>query len=500
VTILFSDGTHVGPDDRDGSIRSFIVRGDWIVWVGARPVARARRRVSLAGLVVTPGFVDAHVHLTATGLTMAGLDLSGVSGADGLARRLRDHVRKRPERFVWGGGWDDTTWPAPPRAALVDAVAAGRFVYLPRVDAHSALLSSGLLDAAGCARLEGADRDAGGRPTGIVRRDAHHAARKYFMDNVPAAALAEAHRLAAARAASVGITCVHEMTGPYHGAGERDLGLLLGGRLPVRVVVYYATDDVGAVIRRGLPRIGGDLNVDGALGSRTAALAAPYADVRGHRGHLYRDSSELADLFEASTRAGLQAGVHCIGEAACEAAVRGLERAARRVGVGAVRRMRHRLEHFEMSSKELIARAARVGAGLSLQPAFDAAWGGESGMYSKRVGRARARTMNDFRAMARSGAPLGFGSDSPVTPLDPIGAVRAAMRPRVASHAMTPAQALRAATVGAAGLARQEGTLGRVAAGYRADFVVWSANPLADDSARILATVVGGRVVYGDIG
>lgn len=489
----------LSPGAGPAAVRSFIVRGEWIAWVGVTPPARTSRRVSLRGLVVTPGFVDAHVHLTATGLRLGGLDLSGLADARALAGRLAEHVRRVGNRFVWGGGWEDTRWPAAPDADLIEGVAGDRYAYLPRVDAHSALVSWRLFEAAGCAGLEGADVDGAGRPTGLVRREAHHAARKYFFDNVPASEVSAAHRRAAERAVSVGITTVHEMGGPTHGAGERDLELLRRGRLPVRVVVYYATDDLRRARRLRLERIGGDLNVDGALGSRTAALLRPYRDAREERGFLYRDAGDCAEVFEQATRAGLQAGVHCIGEAACEAAVRGLERAARRVGRAALGRLRHRLEHFEMSSREMIARAARLGAGLSVQPAFDAAWGGPDGMYATRVGRGRASRMNDFRTMVRSGAVVGFGSDSPVTPLDALGGVRAAVRPTVPGHALSGAQAFRAATVGAAALAHEDRLVGRVAVGYRADFVVWSADPLTSARARVLATVVGGRVVYGEL-
>jgi predicted amidohydrolase YtcJ len=330
-----------------------------------------------------------------------------------------------------------------------------------------------------------------------VRRDAHHAARAYALDNVPASALSAAHLAAARAAAASGITTVHEMSGPVHGAGERGLDILLKQKLPVDVVVYYASDDVGIPRSRGMRTIGGDLNVDGALGSRTAALTKPYADAHDHSGFLYRDAGDCAEFFEAATRAGLQGGVHCIGDAACEAAVRGLERAARRTSLAAVRRSRHRLEHFEMASGDLIRRAARLGAGLSMQPAFDSAWGGADGMYAKRLGSRRARPMNDVRTALRAGCVCGFGSDSPVTPFDPLGGIRAAVAPSNSRHAVPFAEAFRCATLGAAALARQERIKGRLASGYRADWVVWSADPSRSPRVGVAATVLGGRVASG---
>lgn len=505
MLVLYASARLLGPGGRVVSGRAFAVADGWIAWIGSGSGSdvsrRVSRRVSLGGRLVTPGFVDAHVHLTPTGLTLAGLHLAGVRSVRDVRASLERFAARERGSFVWGTGWDDAGWRGRgPAGADLDAVAGDRFVYLSRVDGHSAVVSSRLFDAARCARHEGADVGARGRFTGVVRREAHHAARRYVLDNVPASRLAEAQAAAAERAASVGITTVHEMGGPHITAGERDLDVLLGQRerLPVDVVPYYASEDLRVVLSRGLRQVGGDLNVDGALGSRTAALDRPYADQRGQRGFLYRDAGDCAEFFEAATRAGLQAGVHCIGEAACEAAVRGLERAARRAGVAVVRRLRHRLEHFEMASRELIVRAGRLGAALSMQPAFDAAWGGDGGMYAMRVGKARARRMNDFRAIVRAGCVCGFGSDSPVTPLDPLGGVRAAASPSVPSHALPPAVAFRLATLGGSALAREERVKGRLAVGYRADFVVWDGDPLGG-AASVAATVRAGRVTFGSI-
>jgi predicted amidohydrolase YtcJ len=507
VTVLWEDLVVLGPDGRPTGARAFVTRGPWVAWVGRDPerAPRAHRRLRLGGRRVSPGFVDAHVHLTGTGLALAGVDLSGARSAREVRALLARRAAAERGRFLWGGGWDDARpdWRGPgPRSRDLDQVAGDRFVYLARVDGHSAVVSSRLLEAAGCAGLAGADRDALGRPTGVLRGEANHAARRFMLERAPASVLRAAHRRAASAAAAAGITTVHEMSGPNVGAGERDLDLLLGARarLPVDVVVYYATEDLDVALARGLRTVGGDLVVDGSLGSRTAALHRPYADAPGQRGLLLRDAGDLAELFERATRAGLQAGVHCIGEAACEAAVAGLERAARRVGLGALRRLRHRLEHFEMASPDLLRRAARLGAGLSLQPAFDARWGGEDGMYARRVGRGRARRMNHFRAALAAGCLVGFGSDAPVTPFDPLGAVRAAVRPSVASHALPVAAAFRAATLGAAALAREEGRKGRIAVGYRADLVVWNGDPAAlDGTARVAATVLRGRLVWGSL-
>ena len=504
MTALWTDAVVLGPDGADTGLRALAVDPPWIVWIGPglAHAPRCERRVSLKGRRISPGFVDAHVHLTMTGLVMEGVDLSAARSAQGVRRTLARYGERDGRRLVWGTGWDDAApeWRGSgPVGDDLDRAAPNRFVYLTRVDSHSAVVSTRLFDAAGCAKHEGADVDDRGRFTGVVRRDAHHAARRFALAKLTPAAIRAANLAAARAAAAAGITTVHEMCGPLHGAGESGLDVLLRQRLPVDVVAYYASEDVGIPRARGLRTIGGDLNVDGALGSRTAALDRPYADARGHAGSLYRDADDCAAFFEEATRAGLQGGVHCIGDAACEAAVSGLERAARRTSLAAVRTLRHRLEHFEMASPDLIGRAARVGAGISMQPAFDAAWGGPERMYAKRAGVRRSRTMNDFRTVLRAGCVCGFGSDSPITPFDPIAGVRAAVEPSNPPHRIAFADAFRCATLGAAALAREEGVKGRLACGYRADWVVWDGDPARYGRASVAATVLGGRVVSGEL-
>lgn len=481
-----------------GEWDAFAVRDGVFTWVGrASDAPRASKHVDLDGRVVTPGFVDAHAHLTMTGLTLSGVDLHGVRSVAAMARRLADYSGSG---FVYGAGWDDSTWSAPPAAPMIERAAAGRQVYLSRVDGHSALVSSALFHAAGCAGLDGVDLGQDGRPTGIVRRDAHHAVRSFFFQRMPLSQIRRAHRAAAEAAVAKGITTVHDMGGPLHAAGERDLDALLGATLPVNVVCYYASDDMTIATERGLKQIGGDWNADGSLGSRTAALAKPYADRRGHKGFLYNDARALGRLFADATRSGLQAGVHCIGDAACEAAVVGLERAAKHAGAAKVRAMRHRLEHFEMASEDQIMRAARLGAVFSVQPAFDAWWGGPGGMYAARLGSRRARAMNDFKTMLWTGNAVGFGSDCPITPFDPLGGIHAAVEPSNPKHAITIEEAFYAATAGASALATEATPAGAIAEGRRADFVVWDDDPLRSRRPRIRATTVRGRVVYGLLG
>ncbi len=209
-----------------------------------------------------------------------------------------------------------------------------------------------------------------------------------------------------------------------------------------------------------LAGLAGDLCADGSIGSRTAALRAPYSDDDTTSGHAYLTAAQVAAHVVACTRAGLQAGFHVIGDAALDAVRQGFEAAVDQLGLQAVRDGRHRLEHVEMTDDDAVADLARFGVLASVQPVFDAWWGGDAGLYAERLGPVRGPRLNRFADLRSAGVPLAFGSDTPVTPYDPWGAVRAAV------HHHDPAQRLSLPDALAA-------HAGRLRPGQPATYAVW---------------------------
>ena len=466
--------------------------------------------VELPGTLLAPAFVDAHVHVTETGLALDGIDLGSARSVAEVLALVEAAARTRRGRPVLGHGWDEDRLAEgrPPTRQELDRAAAGGSVYLSRVDVHSAVVSTALAVTSGAQQLDGWD------DSGRVERDAHHGVRATTRTANPAATVRDLQRLALRAAAAAGIAAVHEMSAP-HIASEQDLAQLLalsadaGERLP-RVVAYrgelVATVEQAEARLAALPGpiagLAGDLCVDGSVGSRTAAFHDPYADAPQSRGHLYLDADQVRDHVEACTRAGVQAGFHVIGDAAVDAALRGIRRAAERVGIAAVRAARHRLEHLEALGARQVAEVADLGLTASVQPAFDAAWGGGSGMYAERLGAARALGMNPFAGLAAAGVRLALGSDSPVTPFDPWGAVHAAVRHHVPEHRIPAPVAFLAHTRGgwqAAGRMAADAS-GTLAMGAPATFAAWSlaaGDPLADlVRPQCLLTVLDGRVLY----
>ncbi|MCA1823782.1 MAG: amidohydrolase family protein, partial [Frankia sp.] len=282
------------------------VRDGVIAWLGDDAGADsmgARDTIDLRGATVLPAFVDAHAHVTQTGLMLTGLDLHDIPSRDALLDTVADYARRRPGEVVIGTGWDETRWADPrlPMPAELDRALGAGLGYLARVDVHSALASPALIAKAGV-DPESPDVD------GVrVRLDAHHAVRKVAFDSVPTSQLRTAQQHARRHAASLGIASLHEMSGPK-AAGERDLASLLSlcAEEPGAEVVAYWGElgDVDTPRRYGLVGAGGDLFCDGSVGSHTAAMSAPYADAPTDRGVLRYQRDEIADHIVRAARAG----------------------------------------------------------------------------------------------------------------------------------------------------------------------------------------------------
>ncbi len=289
-----------------------------------------------------------------------------------------------------------------------------------------------------------------------------------------------------------------------HIVPPNDLGQLVRADHPVRVrpfrgaAVRDASELAEVVAELGLPPdvpfagLAGDLCVDGSIGSRTAGMRDPYADA-DTRGHIYLDAQQVRDHVVTCTRAALPGGFHMIGDRALDVVLEGLLAAETDVGAAELRAVGHRLEHVELVDADAIVTLARLGVTLSVQPAFDAAWGGSDGMYAERLGVERARATNPLADLQRAGVPLVFGSDSPVTPLEPWGGVAAAVHHHEASQRLPVRAAVRASTDSA------------LEPGGPATFAVWSCDRLVDGLPdlganaplpRCLRTVVRGRMAF----
>lgn len=486
-TQLLVNGRIYTPTSPDAT--AMAVTDGIVVWTGQDRPARALHPdaevIDLRGALVTPAFVDPHVHVTATGLALTGLDLGDAASAADLLARVADHVADAPGGIVWGSGWDSSTWadPTPPTPADLDRVAPGRIVYLSRIDEHSAICSPALLAA-----IDGIADVHGYSTTLPIRAEAHAVVREHAHRLMPAEQADSARRAMLDRAAALGIVSVHECGG-HEISGIDDFRAVLALDHAVEVVGLWGecvddADEARALLARtGARALSGDLFIDGALGSRTALLREPYADVDDSvpdaRGVRYLTDEQLYRHIRACTEAGIQAGFHAIGDAAVAAAAAAFARVADELGTPAVARCGHRLEHLEMIDADQGGILSRCGVIASMQPGFDAQWGAAGALYEQRLGTDRAVAMNPFVTLASAGVSLAFGSDAPVCHLDPWATVAAATNHHTPGQSVSPRAAFAACTRGAwraAGV--RDGLAGTLAPGAPASYAIWDAESL----------------------
>jgi predicted amidohydrolase YtcJ len=484
--------------------------GEWILIddrhvqrVGSGDPPMADRVVELPGATILPGFVDSHVHLTSTGLSLENHDVEFARSAADLLKLARERGSTSSEPVVALQGFDETRWEDPrlPSLAELDA-AVDRPLVIRRVDGHLALANSPAMALAEVLDADGCERGGDGHPTGRIVRSANTALGRWVAETRSDHRIEELQLGAASLGAARGITALHEMAMPYEdGFGDVDVLLRHREKLPVDVATVVATTDVARVIDMGLTSIGGDLAVDGSVGARTAAVFEPYVDGEGN-GVTYLADDELAEFFHGGHSAGLQVGVHALGDRAIEQVLTCWERVYRSLDSRERRHFRarrHRVEHIEMASGAQVERAAVLGLAASVQPAFDATWGRPGGLYEVALGVKRAGAMNPFRTMLERGLVIGAGSDAPVTPLDPWLGVAAMEDHHSPSQRLSRDVAVRFATEGSARLAHQEGKKGTLEPGFHADFAAYEVDPfeVADvRGLRPILTVSLGREVF----
>lgn len=480
-------------------------------------------RIDAGDATVIPGLIDAHVHLVDLGHALMQADLVGARSTGEIVERLQAFAQSLPEdAWLIGRGWDQNLWPdkAFPTAAVLDAAFPQRPVVLERIDGHAAWANS--------AAMRTVKRDLGGdwQPEGglVLRQDGRptgvfiDTAASLVYDVVPAPDDAwqdRAMERALRHVASLGLTGVHDM-GTSRSEFEVMQRFADRGALSLRVRAYALGDSdlVADRCRDGayshasgrLDMRGVKLMVDGALGSRGAALIDDYSDDPGNRGLVLLTEEALEAAVRRAQGCGLQVATHAIGDRGNRIVLDAYQRV---LGDAASGDHRWRVEHAQVLAPDDIARFAGLRLVASMQPTHatsDMPWAGE------RLGEARLEGAYAWRSFVQAGVPLALGSDFPVELPDPrLGLHAAVTRQDVHGHppggwrvdqALTAAEALHGFTAGAAWAAFDEDEAGRLAPGLRADFVVLAEDPLAVsgselDTLHVRSTWVDGRPVHG---
>ncbi|QIO23962.1 amidohydrolase [Haloarcula sp. JP-L23] len=491
----------VRPRPGDGeTARAVAVTGDRITAVGdPEAVAPASaERVDCGGGVLLPGFVDAHTHLDVVGRREAEADLGGADGPADCVDRLL--AADDGDGWMLGFGYDEGEWGGRRlRASDLDEASADRPVAAFREDLHTVSVNHAALDRLDLPASSVESED--GAPTGVLVEDAAEAV---FDAVAPDRERTREYLLAAQDVAlAEGVTAVHDMVRRSHAPRVyRDLDL--AGDLALRVRLNYWRDHLDAVREVGLATNHGSERVevgaiktfvDGAIGSSTARLREPYSDAADEDavGAWRLPPDELRELVAEVSEAGLQLSAHAIGDAAIETVLE----AVAAVGEGESANARHRVEHAEVLTGDLVERLGASALVVSAQPNFHR-WAGPGGLYADRLGERRVET-NRFRDLLDAGATLAFGSDC--MPLGPLYGVEHAVTAPTPGQRLTVGEAIRAYTHGGAVAGFDEHRLGTVETGKLADFAVLAASPwtVAADAVAdvdVTMTVSGGEVVF----
>lgn len=524
-SLLVSGGTiHTGVPERP-QVEALLVRDGKIVFAGDLDEAQARGpdavAIDLGGNFAYPGFVDAHAHLAGIGLSTMVVDLVGAGSVQALQERLRAWSSKHPDGPIQGRGWIETHWPEQrfPTRADLDAVVADRPVYLGRADGHAAVVNSMALALAGIDRNtldpEGGriERDASGEATGMLIDAAQDLVGAKLPEPTPQQRR-EAIRAAAGLYASRGWTGIGDMAMDWRDAALIE-ELASRGELPIRVDGFLGQSDAGQVLATGPTRDasglfnlrGIKLFMDGALGSRGAALFAPYADQSQHTGLLLIPEQGLAELLPRARKAGVQIVVHAIGDRGNRLVLDAFEQAFAD-DPAALADARWRVEHAQVLTQEDIPRFARLGVIASMQPSHAI---GDLHFAPARLGQERLVGAYAWRSLLDSGAVIAAGSDAPVEKGDPLIEFYAAFHRHdlegyagpdwQPGQAVSREEALRMLTWGPAYAVAREREQGTLEAGKRADISVFSvdlmnAEPRTIPMAHAVMTIVDGKVVY----
>ncbi len=505
----------------DRRVPALAIRGDRIIAVGSnREIQKLKGRktivINLGGRFVLPGFNDAHTHLASGGFTKLRVNLEGSKSLEEMKARIAERAKTAGEgEWLTGRGWDHTLWPGAklPTRQDLDSVSGSHPAVFVRVDGHIAIANTAALKAGGISRetpdLPGGkiDRDESGEATGILRETSKDA----LLAKVPPPTPAQRRRaieLALADAAHWGVTSAQD-----NSEWEDFLvyeQLQREGKLTLRITEWLPFGESLEVLKQRRASHPADDPMlrtgmlkgytDGSLGSRTAALFAPYSDDPKNTGLPQFEQEKLNQMTKERADAGFQIGFHAIGDRGAEMALEAYARAGATLG------RRFRIEHAQVLTPEQFKKFRDLGVIASMQPNHlltDMNWAID------RIGPERAKHSYPWREFSDNGVRLAFGTDYPVEPITPFRGLYAAVTRKNEAGAasyfpeqkLTIDEAIAACTTGSAYAEFAEEGKGTLAPGMLADFVVLDRDitkvpPAQILKARVLRTVVGGKTVY----
>jgi predicted amidohydrolase YtcJ len=434
------------------------------------------KAIDLKGAVVFPPFSDAHVHFTQTGISHLGCDLESARNLNDVFALIREEIVS--EQLLLGFNLQEQSLSEGrlPTAEELDRISTDKIIWLARKDLHSAVMNSaGLTWAIDCMPdLQ--------HQQGFVSGEYYNRLAYLLGNKIPDQMLIQGMQITAKKCLKKGVTFIHALEGSGSSKREAELAAGFFKNNQLDGVVYHQSHETSFAEEHKFPGFGGCLLVDGSFGTRTAALNQPYFDDQQNTGQLYMSSADIEDLLKKARYSKLQLALHAIGDRAIDLVASSYNWCRQKYRT---QPLPDRIEHFILPSTKAIRATKSAEAMVCIQPAFDYYWGGPEGLYSKRLGSERAMKCNPFKTLLDLGIPLAAGSDSPVTPIDPLLGIHALVNHSNPEESLSLNSALSLYITEPHRFVGKEKTRGQLKTGYKGDFICLSEDPFLVPESRL---------------
>lgn len=509
-SIAIIGGNILIPDSGENIIKSILIEDGVVSLLERSKIVKniAHEKnipiINIKGQTIMPGPIDTHFHLLQTGIHLSSIDFSLCRSIDEILQLIRENVcNTENDKWIFGKGLDEFNLKEKrtPTAKEIDTVSQALPVIIEDRGLHYCILNTLAFNKLRISPYApGVIKHNNGKTiTGQLMEEIVSEARRRLMRKMDKKQIKQFIFEGAKFAASCGITTLHAMEGEQLFGDEKIPDLLeMRDKLPIRISLHWNTFDYKAVKKAGLRVLGGDIFIDGSVGSHTAAFRKPYTDNPNTTGLLYYKSEEIERLIQSCVSNNIQVGFHAIGNRAIEQVITAFENVAKK---NHLPDRGFRIDHFGYPDSEQIARAADLGVVIATQPTFPYIRGGLGSVYETRLGPKRERRAYPLREFINAGLLIAGGSDHVVAPAEIMLGIHAAVNHPHEEQRLSVREAIRLYTINAAKIEYEEKLKGTLSIGKLGDLIVLNKNPYDVEEKKIrdisvMMTIVNGSVVY----
>ncbi len=458
--------------------------------------------IDVKGQTVVPGFYDSHLHLISTFMNEIAINFDDAKSFDDVFKMIRSFPNKKDYPIVFGKRLSEFSLKEKrlPTRKELDMVSKGFPLIISSIEFHTILVNSEAMQLLKVPfTTDGFEKDDQGIFTGRIQNRGAFVALKQAYALLGNTAHLKGRDSVMKSAVKKGVTTMVTVEGGplFH---DKHPQMIIDKRndFPIDVSLFYSTTDIKKVIEYNLPRIGGDIFVDGSFRSHNAALYEPYEDAPDNCGKLFYSHSELLEFVEHAHDLELQIALHAVGPRAIELVLDVFEEVLTRKPR---ENHRYRIEHFELPLKKHIKRAKALGLVLAMHPTYEYYFREEGMMYHTRLSESMRNSTNPFKAIIDEGLIVAGCSDSDSMPIDPILGIHSAVNHGNKASRIKAYDALKMFTINGAYGVFEDHLKGSLENGKIADFCVLDKNPLkvpaeSIKSIQVMATYKNGRCIY----